>query len=234
VGTRDVHAGGATPSDGKRIGLIRLEHLRAPCQQPRHHVLDLFLGGPAIADRCQLDGPGGVFSQLKPRLPYTQDQHTAKLTQDQGGAGAMRYETFLDDDQIGARLIQDSDQALVSQHKPVGQGQARVKVEGSAGDVPPSRPGPLHDTVAQPPAPRIDPQDPCRSPAHCSRADPDCAVTALSAAQFLEQLGRNVEIGPDLLHIIVILENIHDAEDLLGLLLFGYIDRGLRYAGEFR
>src|SRR5512140_130587 len=41
----------------------------------------------------------------------------------------------------------------------------------------------------------------------------------VSAVQLLEDLARDVEVGPDLLHVVVVFQHLHDAQDLLRLLL---------------
>ena len=50
--------------------------------------------------------------------------------------------------------------------------------------------------------------------------------------QFLHQLGRDVEIGPDLLDVVVLLEQLHQLHDLLGVLLGAELDRVGRLADE--
>lgn len=39
--------------------------------------------------------------------------------------------------------------------------------------------------------------------------------TGNSAAQFLEHFGRDVEVGPDLLHVVMVFQQLHDPQDLL-------------------
>ena len=122
-----------THSAGQGVGSVGLGW-RAQAQQNTHHVLDLFLGGPARADDRALDLQCAVLRDREPPVDRGADGSAAGMTEHERGTRIVSDKDLLNRQSFGPVRVDDFEEAFMYETQPLRQ-LAFTGAYAAAGDV---------------------------------------------------------------------------------------------------
>src|SRR5579884_3340093 len=192
---------GMTDRHGERVGGVRRAAAAARQQLP-HHQLHLGLVGMADADHRLLDQIGRIFRDRQPALGRSQQDDAARQSELQGRGRILVDKALLDRRLIRAEAVEHRPDLPEQGNQAPRQRLVGGGMHDAVPDMNETVPLNIDDPPAGVPQSGIEPDD----------AHPSVSPVVGSGSHPRHYLVGDLEIGIDVLHIVVVLERLEQFE----------------------
>ncbi len=212
---------------GQRIGGVRLRYA-AGGQQPLDHELHLLLAGMARAHHAFLDVVGRIFGDLKPRFRRRQQRHRTGMAKFQRRLRIASHKSLFHRDGRGPMTLDDKRQFAMQDHQPHAQPSGRFGGDHAMGNMGKPRARHLDHPPAHGRKARIKTQNAnCKAHGVFVRfmflgwldrpqsSRPGARKTRSLSGQLRDQRVRQRIIAIDILHVVMIVQNLHQLHQRL-------------------
>jgi len=173
--------------------IIRSRGFGQSQQEPDHHLNLAFLGTPVTDDRA-LDLQGGIFENGEPLLCRNEEGHAPGMSQLERRLNIGRIKDSLDRDRLDLLMREEIHELSVDLQKSFVKGSARRSSDCA------------EQYGRMPGAIRL---DKTVTRGFASRVNPQYSHQQAVSGSFLDDSLVNVEVGPYILDVLLVLQRIH-------------------------